>query len=156
MAKTVADFLFERLSAWGVHRVYGYPGDGITIAKYWREWGDPRLIVLVLNNRDLNMVTWEQRVLGGDPRFAGSQSLPDFPYAHYADNLGPLGIHVDAPEAVGPAWDRALSAVRPMVLEAITDPDVAPLPPHITIEQARNFMSSIMAGDAGALGFIRW
>jgi pyruvate dehydrogenase (quinone) len=127
----------------------------ITIAKYWREWSDPRLIVLVLNNRDLNMVTWEQRVLGGDPRFAGSQSLPDFPYAHYADDLGLLGIHVDAPEAVGPAWDRALSADRPVVLEAITDPDVAPLPPHITIEQARNFMSSVMAGDAGALGFIK-
>jgi pyruvate dehydrogenase (quinone) len=126
----------------------------ITIGKYWREWSDPRLIVLVLNNRDLNQVTWEQRVLAGDPRFEGSQSIPDFPYARYADELGLLGIRVDTPEAIGPAWDQALSAGRPVVIEAVTDPNVPPLPPHITLAQARNFASSVWAGDAGALGYI--
>ncbi len=127
----------------------------ITAAKYWKDWSDPRLVVLVLNNRDLNQVTWEQRVLTGDPRFEASQEIPDFPYAHYAEDLGLLGIRVDAPEQIGPAWDRALAADRPVVLEAVTDPDVPPLPPHITLEQAKHFASSIWAGDAEALGFIR-
>jgi pyruvate dehydrogenase (quinone) len=67
----------------------------ITIAKYWQEWSDPRLIVLVLNNRDLNQVTWEQRAMAGDPKFAGSQSLPDFGYARYAESLGLIGVRVD-------------------------------------------------------------
>ncbi len=127
----------------------------ITIAKYWQEWSDPRLIVLVLNNRDLNQVTWEQRVLAGDPRFEGSQSIPDFPYARYADQLGLLGIRVDAPSQIGPAWDRALAAERPVVLEAITDPNVPPLPPHISLAQAKHFASSVWSGDADALGFIK-
>src|SRR5581483_6167317 len=127
----------------------------ITVAKYWKEWSDPRLIVLVLNNRDLNQVTWEQRVLTGDPRFEASQSIPDFPYARYADDLGLLGIRVDTPDQIGPAWDRALAADRPVVFEAITDPNVPPLPPHISLEQARNFASSVFAGDASALGYIK-
>jgi pyruvate dehydrogenase (quinone) len=127
----------------------------ITIAKYWQEWSDPRLIVLVLNNRDLNQVTWEQRAMAGDPRFAGTQSLPDFPYARYAESLGLLGIRVDRPEDLGQAWDRVLHADRPAVLEAITDPNVPPLPPHISLEQAKHFASSVYHGDADALGFIR-
>jgi pyruvate dehydrogenase (quinone) len=127
----------------------------ITIAKYWHEWSDPRLIVLVLNNRDLNQVTWEQRAMAGDPRFEGSQAIPDFGYARYADELGLLGIRVDTPEQIGPAWDRALSADRPVVFEAITDPNVPPLPPHISLEQAKHFASSVWSGDAGALGFIK-
>jgi pyruvate dehydrogenase (quinone) len=127
----------------------------ITIGKYWKEWSDPRLVVLVLNNRDLNQVTWEQRAMSGDPRFAGSQSIPDFPYARYADELGLRGIRVDSPDAVGAAWDQALSADRPVVIEAITDPNVPPLPPHITLEQAKNFASSIWSRDADALGYIK-
>jgi pyruvate dehydrogenase (quinone) len=127
----------------------------ITIAKYWQEWSDPRLVVLVLNNRDLNQVTWEQRALVGDPRFVGSQSIPDFPYARYAEELGLAGVRVDRPEEIGPAWDRALSADRPSVLEAITDPNVPPLPPHISLEQAKNFATSVLSGDAAALGFIK-
>jgi pyruvate dehydrogenase (quinone) len=127
----------------------------ITVAKYWREWSDPRLVVLVLNNRDLNQVTWEQRALAGDARFEGSQAIPDFPYAHYADDLGLLGIRVDTPDQIGPAWDRALAADRPVVFEAITDPNVPPLPPHISLEQAKHFASSVWSGDAEALGFIK-
>ena len=103
----------------------------ITISKYWKEWSDPRLIVLVLNNRDLNMVTWEERALAGDPTFEVTQDLPDFPYANYAKSLGLDGIRVDDPDALGAAWDRAFAADRPFVVEAITDPDVPPLPPHI-------------------------
>jgi pyruvate dehydrogenase (quinone) len=89
----------------------------ITVAKYWQRWSDPRLVVLVLNNRDLNMVTWEQRALEGDPRFDASQDIPDFPYARYAELFGLEGIRVDAPEDVGPAWDAVLAADRPAVLE---------------------------------------
>ena len=119
----------------------------ITIAKYWRRWASPKLIVLVLNNRDLNQVTWEQRVMAGDPKFPGSQELPDFPYAHYAELLGLRGIKVDHPEELGRAWDEALAADRPCVLEAHTDPEVPPLPPHITVEQARNYAYALFKGD---------
>jgi pyruvate dehydrogenase (quinone) len=126
----------------------------ITISKYWKEWADPRLIVMVLNNRDLNQVTWEQRAMVGDPRFAGSQSIPDFPYAGFAESLGLIGIRVATPNAIGEAWDRALHAERPVVFEAITDPNVPPLPPHISWEQAKNFMSSVYSGDPSALGYI--
>jgi len=127
----------------------------ITIAKYWKEWSDPRLIVLVLNNRDLNMVTWEERVLAGDPKFEASQDLPDFPYAEYAKSLGLDGMRVSDPEALGGAWDRALAADRPFVFEAMTDPNIAPLPPHISIEQAKNFTSSVVKRDVDALGFLK-
>jgi pyruvate dehydrogenase (quinone) len=127
----------------------------ITIAKYWMRWSDPRLVILVLNNRDLNQVTWEQRVFEGDPKFEASQNLPDFPYAEYARSLGLDGVRVDRPEAVGPAWDQAFAAERPFVLEALTDPNVPPLPPHISLKQAREFAGSMVKGDADAVGVIR-
>ncbi|MEA2161075.1 MAG: hypothetical protein QOD66_3455 [Solirubrobacteraceae bacterium] len=127
----------------------------ITIAKYRHRWSDQRLIVMVLNNRDLNQVTWEQRAMSGDPKFEGSQDLPDFPYAGYAELLGLRGIRVDAPEQVGPAWDAALSSDRPVVLEAVTDPEVPPLPPHITIEQAKALSSALIGGDPNAREIIK-
>jgi pyruvate dehydrogenase (quinone) len=127
----------------------------ITIGKYWREWTDPRLVVLVLNNRDLNQVTWEQRALAGDPKFAATQEIPDFPYARYAESLGLMGIRVDRPEHIADAIDRVINADRPAVLEAVVDPNVPPLPPHISFEQAVNFASSVLKGDAEALGFIK-
>jgi pyruvate dehydrogenase (quinone) len=115
----------------------------ITVAKYWERWSDPRLVVLVLHNNDLNQVTWEQRAMEGDPKYEASQVLPDFPYARYAELLGFKGIRVDSPDAVGAAWDEALGADRPVLVEAITDPEVPPLPPHITLEEARNFMRAL-------------
>jgi pyruvate dehydrogenase (quinone) len=137
--------------------VFALAGDGamqmngnaelITVAKYWKEWKDPRFIVLVLNNRDLNQVTWEMRAMSGDPKFRASQELPDFPYAGYAESLGLKGIRVDNPERVGPAWDEALRSDRPVVYEAFVDPEVPPLPPHITLAQATSMMKSIAKGD---------
>lgn len=121
----------------------------ITIQKYWQRWADPRLIVCVFNNEDLNEVTWEQRIMEGNPRFPTTQSLPDVPYARFAEMLGLTGIFVDDPEQVGAAWDRALAADRPVVLEVKTDPSVAPLPPHVTLEQAKGFLSSMVKGDRG-------
>jgi pyruvate dehydrogenase (quinone) len=126
----------------------------ITIAKYWTRWSDPRLIIMVLHNNDLNQVTWEQRVLTGNPEFVGSQQLPDFPYAAYAELLGLTGIRVDEPEQVGTAWDMALSADRPVVLEAIVDPDVPTIPPHITFEQMIKFSKTVIKGDAHERGII--
>jgi pyruvate dehydrogenase (quinone) len=99
----------------------------------------------------LNLVTWEMRASKGNPRFAASQELPDFPYAEYAKSIGLRGIRVEDPRKVGQAWDEALSADRPIVLEAVTDPDVPPLPPHISLEQAKNFMTSVLKGDRGFL-----
>jgi pyruvate dehydrogenase (quinone) len=113
----------------------------ITISKYWREWSDPRLIVMVLNNRDLNQVTWEERIQLGVGKTESTQSIPDFPYHKYAELLGLKGIFVDDPEKLGSAWDEALAADRPVILECYTDPNVPPLPPHITLEEAKNFMT---------------
>jgi pyruvate dehydrogenase (quinone) len=122
-------------------------GELVTVAKYWKQWSDPRLIILVLNNQDLNMVTWEQRILSGDPKYVASQELPDFPYATYAESLGLKGIRLNKPESVEAAWKEALAADRQVVIDAHTDPEVPPLPPHITWAQARNFMGSILKGD---------
>jgi pyruvate dehydrogenase (quinone) len=119
----------------------------ITAAKYYKEWKDPRFIVLVLNNRDLNQVTWEQRAMSESPKVVASQSLPDFPYARYAESLGLRGIRVEEPEEIGRAWDMALSSDRPCVVEAVTDPEVPPLPPHITFEQAKSLLQAILKGD---------
>ena len=127
----------------------------ITISKYWREWSNPRLIVLVLHNNDLNQVTWELRVMSGVPKFEASQDIPDFPYASYAESLGLKGIRVDRPEDLGHAWDEALAADCPCVLGAITDPDVPPLPPHITLDDARKFTSTLIKGDPNERGIIR-
>jgi pyruvate dehydrogenase (quinone) len=127
----------------------------ITIGDYWKEWDDPRLIIMVLNNRDLNQVTWEQRVMEGDPRYDASQHVPDFPYARYAELIGLKGVMVNRPEQIAGAWDDALAADRPCVIEAITDPEEPPLPPHITFKQARAFVGSMLKGDSGTAGMLR-
>jgi len=127
----------------------------ITIAKYWKKWKDPRLMIVVLNNRDLNQVTWEQRVMEGDIKFEGSQDIPDFPYAEYARLLGLEGIKVDRPEDIVAGLERAFRADKPVIFEAYTDPDVPPLPPHINFKEARMFASSILKGDPDTWGVIK-
>ncbi len=126
----------------------------IDIAHYRDRWTNQQLVVLVLHNNDLNQVTWEQRVMSGDPKLEVSQNLPDFPYARYAELIGLKGIRVDSPEAVGPAWDDALAAGGPVVIEAITDPEVPPLPPHIRFEQAQK-MAHALPGDPARGEIIR-
>ena len=126
----------------------------VTISKYWEEWSDPRLIVMVLANHDLNQVTWEQRVMNGDPKFQPSQDVPDFHFARYAEMLGLTGLRVDQPDQIGPAWDKALAANRPVVIEVVTDPEVPPLPPHITFKQAMDFSKSLLH-DSAREGMIR-
>jgi pyruvate dehydrogenase (quinone) len=126
----------------------------ITIAKYMDRWSDKRLIVCVFNNEDLNEVTWEQRVMNGNPRFDASQDIPDVRYSKFAELIGLNGIYVDDPERLGSAWEQALSAARPVVLEVKTDPEIAPLPPHISFKEAKNFMFS-MAKDPDAAHVIR-
>lgn len=130
-------------------------GELVTIAKYWREWADPRLIVLVLDNRDLNMVTWEMRAMSGDTRYAASQDIPEFPYARYAEMLGLGGILVERPDQIRDAWQQALSANRPVVIQARVDPNVAPFPPHITLKQAQKFGLSLLKGDSEEGGIIK-
>ncbi|MDB6075557.1 MAG: thiamine pyrophosphate-requiring protein [Verrucomicrobiaceae bacterium] len=126
----------------------------VTVARYWREWADPRLIIIVLVNRDLNMVTWEQRIMEGDPKFKASQEVPAFPFAEYARMLGLGSISVDRPEQVAKAWEGAFAANRPVVIEAHTDPEVPPLPPHITFEQAVKFSEALIR-DSSAPAMIR-
>jgi pyruvate dehydrogenase (quinone) len=127
----------------------------ITVAKYWREWADRRWIVCVFNNEDLNQVTWEQRVFEGDPKFEASQDIPNVAYHRFAELIGLKGIYVDRADAVGPAWDEALAADQPVVLEVKTDPEVPPLPPHITFQQAKHFTHALIKGDPREGGVIK-
>ena len=117
----------------------------ITISKYWRGWSNPHLIVMVLNNRDLNQVTWEERVQLGVGKTESTQSIPDFAYDKYADLLGLKGMVVRDPEQLGAAWEEALAADRPVVLNIYTDPNVPPLPPHISLKDAKNVMTMTLS-----------
>jgi pyruvate dehydrogenase (quinone) len=145
--------------------VFALVGDGamqmnginelITLAKYWKRWRDPRFVVLVLNNRDLTFVSWEQRILRGDPRFPGSQDLPDFSYAGFANLLGMRGIVVSRPEEIASAWDEAVASAQPVLIEAMVDPNVPMLPPHVSMEQARNYLKAVLHGDPDALAIVK-
>ncbi|MFY9863317.1 MAG: thiamine pyrophosphate-requiring protein [Trebonia sp.] len=153
---------------YGIGAKFGHPdrpvivfaGDGamqmnglaelITIKHYWEQWTDPRLIVAVLHNDDLNQVTWEMRAMEGAPKFTESQTLPDVDYAAFATSLGLQGINVDKPADLGPAWERALAADRPTLLDVRTDPSIPPIPPHATFEQAKDAAKAILKGDENA------
>ena len=158
---------------YGIGAKFGHPdrpvivfeGDGamqmnglaelITIKHYWQEWSDPRLIIAILHNDDLNQVTWEMRAMQGAPKFPESQTLPDVDYAAFAASLGLLAINVDKPDEIGPAWDRALAAARPTVLDVRCDPNVPPIPPHATFEQAKNAAKAMLHGDEDRWGVIK-
>ena len=137
--------------------VVAFVGDGafqmngmnelLTVAKYWQRWSDPRLVVCVFVNGDLNQVTWEQRALAGDPKYPASQEIPYVPAARFAELAGLHGIKVERPDDVGGAWEEALTSDRPTVLEAMVDPDVPPLPPHVSFEQAKNLAAALVKGD---------
>jgi len=121
----------------------------ITISKYYKQWKDPRLCILVLNNRDLNQVTWEFRVLYGDPKFEASQDIPMIDFARFATDLGLGGIRLDRADRIDDAWREALSADRPVVIDAVVDPEEPPLPPHIKLEEAKMMAKSVLRGDPG-------
>jgi pyruvate dehydrogenase (quinone) len=127
----------------------------ITIAKYWQRWEDPRLVILVLNNRDLNYVSWEQRTMVGDVRFPETQELPDVHYAKWAETLGLRGMRIERPEEIGPGWAWALAADRPCVLDVLVDPNVPPLPPHITAEEAKGMAKAVLKGDPDSRRILR-
>jgi pyruvate dehydrogenase (quinone) len=127
----------------------------VTAAKYWPEWQDPRLIVAVLNNQDLNQVTWEMRAMSGAPQFLPSQALPDVPYADFARSIGLGGVRVEKPGEVEDAWQRALGADRPFVIDFRTDPAVPPIPPHASLDQIEAAASAVVKGDSDRVGMIR-
>jgi pyruvate dehydrogenase (quinone) len=122
----------------------------ITITKYQRDWSDPRCVICVFHNNDLNQVTWELRAMGGAPKFEESQTLPDIDYAGLARTIGIEAIAVDAPDELGPAWDRALSADRPVLLDVRCDPEVPPIPPHATFDQVKATTEAVLKGDPSA------
>ncbi len=124
----------------------------ITVGKYWKEWTNPRLVFVVFNNQDLNQVSWEMRVEEGNPKLPLTQTIPDFPYDTFADSIGLMGIRVDKPEDLGAAFNKALSADRPVVMNVYTDPEIETLPPHITFEQAVNFSKTLAKGDPEEVG----
>jgi pyruvate dehydrogenase (quinone) len=142
---TIGDGAFQML---GVNAL-------IDIARYHHRWENQQLVIVVLNNHDLNQVTWEQRVMSGDPKLEVSQELPDFDYAGYARLLGLHGIRVEHPEQVGAAWEEALAAGRPALIDVVTDPEVPPLPPHITFDQARSLTHALAKGDRAGPRIIR-
>jgi pyruvate dehydrogenase (quinone) len=157
---------------YGIGAKFGHPGrpvivfagDGamqmnglaelITIKHYWTEWSDPRLIIAILHNDDLNQVTWEMRAMEGAPKFTESQVLPDVDYAAFAASLGLQAINVDKPDQLGPAWDSALAAGRPTVLDVRCDPNVPPIPPHATFEQAKDAAAALLKGDSDRWGIL--
>ncbi|WP_353130978.1 thiamine pyrophosphate-requiring protein [Parapedobacter pyrenivorans] len=127
----------------------------ITIAKYWKSWEDPRLLVIVLNNRDLNMVTWEQRMLSGEPKFEASQDIPDLNYAAFAHLVGLKGIRVEKPEQIDAALDELINAKMPAVLDVVVDPNVPIIPSHVDFKTWRRFTKALMKGDPEQSGIIR-
>ncbi|GLY77592.1 thiamine pyrophosphate-requiring protein [Actinoallomurus iriomotensis] len=145
--------------------VIAFVGDGamqmngmnelITMKRYLSEWSDPRLIVAVLHNNDLNQVTWELRAMSGAPKFVESQALPEMSYAGFARSIGLEGIEVEKPDAIGPAWDRALAADVPVVIDVRCDPDIPPIPPHADFEQMKDAAEAIIKGDPDAYGVVR-
>lgn len=145
--------------AWPGRPVFALVGDGamqmngintlIGVADRWRDWADPRFVVLVLNNGDLNLVTWEQRVMGGDPRFEASQCLPQFPYADYARMLGLEGVRVEDAARVASAMEQAVAARTPIVIEIMADPEIPPMPPHIGAGQLAAYMRALRKDAAG-------
>jgi pyruvate dehydrogenase (quinone) len=127
----------------------------ITIKHYWQEWADPRLIIAVLHNDDLNQVTWEMRAMEGAPKFAESQTLPSIDYAGFAASLGLQAVAVDKPGDIGPAWERALAADRPTLLDVRCDPNVPPIPPHATLDQVKDAGRAILKGDQDRWGIVK-
>jgi pyruvate dehydrogenase (quinone) len=158
---------------YGIGAKFGHPerpiivfaGDGamqmnglaelITISHYWREWSDPRFVVAVLHNNDLNQVTWEMRAMEGAPKFTQSQTLPEVDYAAFAASLGLGAIKVERPDQIGPAWDQALAEGRPTLLDVRCDPDVPPIPPHATFEQMKDAAQALLHGDENRWGIIK-
>jgi pyruvate dehydrogenase (quinone) len=127
----------------------------ITISHYWSQWADPRLIVAVLHNDDLNQVTWELRAMGGSPKVTETQTLPSVSYAKFAQDIGLNGIEVTKPDQIATAWQQALSANRPTVLDFHTDPDIPPIPPHVTVAQAKSTAEALARGDEDRWGIIK-
>jgi pyruvate dehydrogenase (quinone) len=127
----------------------------ITIKRYWREWADPRLIVAILHNNDLNQVTWEMRAMAGSPKFAESQNLPDVDFAAFAASLGLNAMAIKDPDELGDAWRNALAADRPTVLDVYTDPDMPPIPPHATWDQFKAATTAVLSGDEDSVGFVK-
>ncbi|MFZ1175459.1 MAG: thiamine pyrophosphate-requiring protein [Mycobacterium sp.] len=145
--------------------VIAFAGDGamqmngmaelITIKRYWNEWADPRLIVAILHNNDLNQVTWEMRAMAGAPKFAESQTLPDIDFAAFAASLGLNALAIKDPDELADAWRNALSADRPTVLDVYTDPDMPPIPPHATWDQFKAATTAVLSGDEDRVGFVK-
>jgi pyruvate dehydrogenase (quinone) len=158
---------------YGIGAKFGHPqrpvivfsGDGamqmngmaelITVKKYWHEWEDPRLIVAILHNNDLNQVTWEMRAMAAAPKFAESQNLPDVDFAAFAAGLGLNAMAIKDPDELADAWRDALSADRPTVLDVYTDPDMPPIPPHATWDQFKSATTAVLSGDEDRVGFVK-
>lgn len=145
--------------------VIAFVGDGamqmngmaelITVKHYWQQWADPRLIVAVLHNKDLNQVTWEMRAMAGSPKFAESQTLPDVDFAGFAASLGFNASTIKDPDELADTWRVALAADRPTVLDGHTDPDMPPIPPHATFDQFKAAATAVLEGDEDRWGFIK-
>ncbi|WP_068186100.1 thiamine pyrophosphate-requiring protein [Mycobacterium sp. UM_CSW] len=127
----------------------------ITIKRYWQEWDDPRLVVAILHNNDLNQVTWEMRAMAGAPKFAESQNLPDIDFAGFAASLGLNAMAIKDGDELADAWRNALSADRPTVLDVYTDPDMPPIPPHATWDQFKAATAAVLSGDEDRVGFVK-
>jgi pyruvate dehydrogenase (quinone) len=131
----------------------------LTVKRFWESHlrpGAAPLVFCVFNNQDLNQVTWEQRVLSGDPRNPATQQIPDFPYAKYGELVGFKGLRCEDGEQIAGMWKEALSTTdTPVLCEVVTDRETPPLPPHINLEQARKMAGAVAKGDEDRVGIMR-
>ncbi len=127
----------------------------ITVSRYWEQWQDPRLIVLVLNNEDLNQVTWEMRAMSETTKFEATQSLPAFDYAAFARSVGFRGLRIEKPDDIADTWDQAFASDRPVVVDAVVDPEIPPIPPHTEFSQVKSLTKAILKGDPAARHIIK-
>ena len=137
----------------GVFQMNGL-AEMITVKRYMDRLSGSPLVFCVFNNQDLNQVTWEQRAMAADPKFEGSQHIPDAPYAEWAKLLGLTGIRCDNPKDIGAAWDQALASEKPVVLEVVVSDQVPPIPPHIKKMQAKKAAKAMKKGDPEMFGIV--
>ena len=127
----------------------------ITIKKYMKEWDNPQLIIMVLHNDDLTQVSWEMRAEDANPVWSTSQDVESVDYAGWAELLGFTGIRVTTDDEVEAAWDTAFANRGITLIDAYTSKNVPPLPPHITLEYAKNTAEALLKGDPDELNVMR-
>jgi pyruvate dehydrogenase (quinone)/pyruvate oxidase len=101
--------------------------------------------VVVIKNNTLGQIKWEQMVFLGNPEY-GCELMP-IDMAAIARACGGSGFTIDNPAHCGAMLDEALATPGPVVIEAVVDPFVPPMPAKVTMDQAAKFAESLARGE---------